>query len=235
MKKLKISYLSPLVVAFALLFAGSCKQDKDDTVPVFEHNFGSFTDTRDGHVYKTIEIGTQTWLVENLAYEGAGEEITDFDGWFLSTTYEGWCYYENDKATYGSTYGILYQWGVASIACPSGWHLPTSAEWVILRDSLGGEYEAGGKLKEAGTAHWLRSNEGATNESGFTALPGGSKGPQGPHYFGAIGDYAHFWSAENDSASAADVSIPSWADNFLVREYHLSHKTHGYSVRCLKD
>lgn len=234
MKKLKISYLSPLVIAFALLFAGSCKQDKDETVPVFEHNFGSFTDSRDGHVYKTIEIGSQTWFAENLAYEGAGKEITDFEGWFLNTTYEGWCYYENNKATYGATYGVLYQWGVASIACPDGWHLPTRTEWALLRDSLGGKYEAGGKLKEAGTTHWHSDNEGATNETGFTALPGGMKGSQPPHFI-AIGEYANFWSTKIDSTSATDVSLANWTDIFFISELIGSNKYLGNSVRCLKD
>jgi uncharacterized protein (TIGR02145 family) len=229
---MKESSIYLLVTLFAMLLINSCK--KDDPVPIFEHDFGSFTDSRDGHVYKTIEIGTQTWFAENLAYEGAGNNITDFDGWFLSTTYEGWCYYSNDKATYGSTYGILYQWGVASRACPEGWHLPNRSEWIILRDSLGGKYEAGGKLKEAGTAHWHDPNEGASNESGFTALPAGMKGAQSP-YYGAIGDYAHFWGAENDSAFAIDATVASWTDILWVSEFTSNHKTLGYSVRCLKD
>lgn len=221
-----------IVIAIAVLLLSNCKKEDD---PSFIHDFGSFTDSRDGQVYKTIKIGTQTWFAENLAYEGAGKETTDFEGWFHSTTYEGWCYYENNKSMYGNTYGILYQWGVASMACPDGWHLPTRAEWVILRDSLGGKYKAGGKLKEAGNAHWLNPNDGATNESGFTALPGGMKGAQNPQFFVALGDYAHFWSAENDSAFAMDATMASWTSIFWVSDLLLSHKSLGNSVRCLKD
>ncbi len=227
-----------LFLTLFALFLFGCNKDEEKDEPQFDHDYGSFTDTRDGHIYKIIEIGTQTWFAENLAYEGAGEEITDFDEWFLTTTYEGWCYYGNDKATYGSTYGILYQWGVASVACPTGWHLPSQAEWIILRDYLGGEYEAGGKLKEEGTAHWLSPNNGATNESGFTALPGGMKGMGPPPYFVAIGDYCHFWSADNDSAYAFDASMASWTDTFWVESYFGTpdaQKRLGISVRCLKD
>ncbi len=223
---------SAYLIVIAVLLLSNCKKEDE---PAFVHEFGSFTDSRDGQVYKTIEIGNQTWFAENLAYEGAGEEITDFEGWFLTATYEGWCYYENDKATYGGTYGILYQWGVASIVCPDGWHLPTRAEWTTLSESLGGKYEAGGKLKEAGTSHWLSPNYGATNESGFTALPAGMKGAQNPHYFVFVGDYAHFWGAENDSAFAMDVLVASWTDIFWVPYWYDTHKSLGISVRCLKD
>lgn len=221
-----------IVIAIAVLLLSNCKKEEE---PAFVHDFGSFTDSRDGQVYKTIEIGTQTWFAENLAYEGAGEEITDFDGWFLSTTYEGWCYYENDKSTYGSTYGILYQWGVASIACPDGWHLPTRAEWIALSNYLGGTDIAGGKLKEAGTTHWHSINKGATNESGFTALPGGIK-VNTAHYFDVIGYYGHFWGSESDSTSATNVSLTYYKYDFRGGDgNYSSFKYSGYSVRCLKD
>lgn len=232
MKKLKTWNLSFLVTVFALLMISNCK--KEDK-PSFVHEYGSFTDTRDGHTYKTIEIGSQTWFAGNLAYEGAGKEITDFLEWANDTTYNAWCYYDNDKATYESTYGILYQWGVATIACPAGWHLPNRTEWQSLRDYLGGEYEAGGKLKEAGTTHWLSPNKGATNESGFAALPGGSRQVVQPSSFNAIGDYGFFWGSDSDSAFAMNASMASWSDSFWISEQNLSHKNSGFSVRCLKD
>lgn len=232
MKKLKTWNLSLFVTVFALLLISNCKKEDE---PSIVHEYGSFTDTRDGHIYKTIEIGSQTWFAENLAYEGAGREITDFLEWANDTAYIGWCYYHNDKATYESTYGILYQWGVATIACPTGWHLPTKAEWLTLRDYLGGKYEAGGKLKEAGSAHWFSPNTGATNESGFTALPGGSREVIQPSSFNAIGDYVHFWGSDSDSAFAMKASMASWTGIFWVSEYNLSHKNSGFSVRCLKD
>lgn len=235
MKKLIISYLSPLVVAFALLFAGSCKQDKDETVPVFEHNFGSFTDTRDGHVYKTIKIGTQTWLVENLVYEGVGKEITDNSEWENNDTYDGWCYYENDKGTYGSTYGLLYQWEIAKVACPEGWHLPAGTEWNILRDYLGGYLSsAGGKLKETGTAHWSSPNTGATNETGFTALPGGVR----DYAFRSIYDKGYWWCSTQWNPGLENVG-QGWSmshDGNYLRDFNISFDYYdGLSVRCLKD
>ena len=233
MKKLNI--LNFYLFLLFLLLINSCQKDKEETVPIFEHDFGSFTDPRDGHVYKTIEIGAQIWFAENLAYEGTGQELITFQEWVSDSTYIGWCYYQNDKTTYGNTYGILYKWQVANVACPEGWHLPSKAEWETLNNYLGGKYESGGKLKEAGTSHWLSPNKGATNESGFTALPGGSRIVAQPLTFNAIGDYGHFWTTDSDSAFATSVSMASWTDMLFIPEFNFDHKNSGVSVRCLKD
>lgn len=230
-----------LLLTLFALFLSSCNKDEEKDEPQFDHEYGNFTDTRDGHVYKTIKIGTQTWFAENLAYEGAGEEITDFDEWFLTTTYEGWCYYDNDKATYGSTYGILYQWGVASIACPDGWHLPTDEEWKQLEgtvDSLYGYpdpewddagwrgFDAGLKLKsESG---WDNGGNG-TDEFGFMGLPGGSRGCNG-----SFGDLSatFFWSSGENGLNGCSRLL-SCSDGKVFRFFII--KTNGYSVRCVRD
>jgi len=151
---------------------------------------------------------------------------------------EKYCY-DNDPDNC-TAYGGLYQWnemmqyettpGVQGI-CPSGWHVPTDAEWTTLTTYLGGTSIAGGKMKETGTTHWLTPNTGATNESRFTALPGGHRSLSGLFFF--LGTSATFWSSsENSSASAwyRDLTY----NHANVYRYNGS-KADGFSVRCLKD
>ena len=115
--------------------------------------------------------------------------------------------------------------------CPSGWHLPSDAEWTQLTDYLGGESVAGGKLKETGTTHWLSPNTGATNETGFTALPGGYRYDNGP--FSDIGYSGYWWSATEGSTDYA------WYRNMYYSSYvvdsYLNGKELGFSVRCVRD
>jgi uncharacterized protein (TIGR02145 family) len=132
----------------------------------------------DGNVYNTVTIGAQVWMAENLRTTKYNDGtsiplVTDSTKWSdLSTPAH--CWYNNDKASYKATYGALYNWYTVATdnLCPTGWHVPTTAEWQILKDYLGSSVD-GGKLKESGTTHWKSPNKGATNESGFTALPGG--------------------------------------------------------------
>ncbi len=151
----------------------------------------------DGNVYHTVTIGTQVWLVENLKTTRYNDGtsiplVTDSAAWSNADT-SAYCWYNNDIAN-KNTYGALYNWftvntGKLAIA---GWHIPTDAEWTTLTDYLGGESIAGGKLKETGTTHWRSPNAGATNESGFTALPGGHRDVNGT--FSAMGDDGFWWS-----------------------------------------
>ncbi len=136
------------------------------------------TDIDNNH-YEAVRIGSQLWMAENLKTTRYNDGtpiplVTDSLEWDNLVT-PAYCWYRNDPVTYGETYGALYNLHVVStgILCPSGWHVPSDAEWTVLSDYLGGESVAGGKLKEAGTTHWYTPNAGATNETGFTALPGG--------------------------------------------------------------
>ena len=147
---------------------------------------GTVTDF-DGNVYYTVTIGSQVWLAGNLktVKYNDGTDIplvTDKTAWGALTT-PGYCWLNNDKATNKDTYGALYNYYVVDPAanggknvCPTGWKVPTNDEWTALTTYLNGEAAAGGKLKEAGTAHWQTPNTGATNETGFTALPAGGRG-----------------------------------------------------------
>ncbi|MCB0806641.1 MAG: hypothetical protein KDC05_12650 [Bacteroidales bacterium] len=140
--------LTRTVSLLFILCCTSCAKDTIEFNPGIQ--YGSFTDTRNNEVYKTVQIGDQTWMAENLRS--------------ISTDpHEVNC----------CNYGKLYMHGAAEEACPEGWHMPDSSEWQILINYLGGNNIAGGKLKETGTTHWDAPNKGATNSSGFTALGAG--------------------------------------------------------------
>jgi uncharacterized protein (TIGR02145 family) len=191
-------------------------------------------DSRDSQIYQYKTIGTQVWMTENLAYlpsvvgPGTGSSSTAY--------YYVYGYNGTDVATAKatdnySTYGVLYNWTAAQSACPSGWHLPSDAEWTTLTTYLGGESVAGGKMKEAGTAHWNSPNTGATNESGFTALPGGYRTNTGA--FSNLGINGFWWSSTERGTPNA------W---YRRLHYHPSgvgrgttDKESGFSVRCVRD
>jgi uncharacterized protein (TIGR02145 family) len=191
----------------------------------------------DGNLYTTVTIGTQTWMAENLkttSYRNGSAIplVTDQVAWAGLAT-PGYCWYNNDEATNKVTYGALYNWYTVNIGylCPAGWHVPTDDEWTTLTTYLGGESAAGGKLKETGTAHWISPNTGATNETGFTALPDGSREANGS--FDYIGNIGGWWSyAENSMANSWIRSMYSNGTN--VSRGNVSLEV-GFSVRCLRD
>ena len=159
----------------------------------------SITDI-DGNSYPTVQICNQTWTAKNLevSHYTNGDiipQVTNPVQWTNLTT-GAWCWYNNDSATYATTYGKLYNWFAISDPrglVPIGWHVPNTNEWTILTDSLGGLNDAGGKMKEVGTLHWMSPNQGATNSSLFTALPGGFRGYQGN--FNNINLQTLFWTS----------------------------------------
>lgn len=229
--------------------------------PVIEEELitGTFIDSRDNTEYSWVQIGSQTWMAENLKY------LPSVVGHETGSNSEAYCYvYGYDgtsisaaKATENyATYGVLYNWtaamngaessdanpsGVQGI-CPDGWHLPSDAEWKQLEMYLGmsetdvnstgwrGTVE-GGKLKEAGTTHWADPNAGANNESGFTALPGGCRSNGG--YFGDIRLDGYWWSSTEGYANSAWRRGLNYDLSGVNRSR--SYKSVGFSVRCLRD
>ena len=192
------------------------------------------TDT-DGNVYYTIKIGIQTWMVENLKTTKYNDgtaipNVTDRSAWAVLTT-PAYCWY-NDIATNKATYGMLYNWYVVSTSklCPTGWHVPTDAEWSTLTTYLG-ESVAGGKLKETGTTHWNSPNTGADNSSGFTALPGGIRNGNGT--FDYIGYYGSWWSSSEFNRTRAWHRYVGYTDRCVSRT--VNDSCEGLSVRCLRD
>ncbi|MEI6696059.1 MAG: fibrobacter succinogenes major paralogous domain-containing protein [Bacteroidota bacterium] len=176
---------------------------------------GTFTDSRDGKTYKTVKIGTQTWMAENLSYKAMSE-----------------CWAYDNKLINVAKYGYLYSWKSAKGACPSGWHLPSDAEWTALITYLGGEFLAGKKLKS--TSGWDNEEDGngnGTNTSRFSALPGGGRVSEGK--FVEVGNDGGWWSsAEFDTATA-------WQWNLIYDEEEAfrnkEDKQTGFSVRCLRN
>jgi len=189
----------------------------------------------DNNSYKTIKIGGQWWMVENLKTTKYNDRtaiplVIDNTAWSILET-PGYCCYNNDQETYGNTYGTLYNWYVVQTEklCPDGWHVPSDAEWRILTTFLGGVYVAGGKMKETGTAHWNEPNTGATNESGFTGLPGGLR----VNGFSRNGTQGFFWSSTEDSSADAFYRELSSSHFRVERDY--DNKRWGFSVRCVRD
>ncbi len=195
----------------------------------------------DGNYYKTVNIGTQTWMAENLKSSKYSDgtpipNVTDASEWSNLTT-GAWSYYNNDAA-YNAKFGKLYNWYAVSPTtngnknvCPTGWHVPTDAEWTVLTDYLGGEAVAGGKMKEIGTTNWSGQHPYATNESGFTGLPGGYRSGSGNYY--EIGNLGNWWSSSETNSSNAWLRY-LLSNNGSAYSYS-GVKENGLSVRCLRD
>jgi len=191
----------------------------------------------DGNIYQTVTIGNQVWMAENLkvTHYRNGDPIphvADFSTWASLST-GAYCAYNNDPVLVAD-HGRLYNWYAASDSrniAPAGWHVATDAEWQTLIDYLGGLVVAGGKMKEVGLAHWSSPNAGATNSSGFTALPGGYRRNDGN--FVAKSDYAYFWSSTEYSNGYALFRALSYLDSQIHRYYFPN--LDGFSVRCIRD
>lgn len=208
----------------------SIKTTDVDTIVFYKPAF-PFTDARDGYVYKTVRIGDQIWMAENLRYlPSVSVTASETDPSYYVYGYTG-IELEVAKANENyKAYGALYNVPAALTACPNGWHLPTLTEWDDLIDALGGTSAAGPKLKEVGDAHWESPNAGATNESGFTALPaGGYNGTR----FAEININAAFWieplPAPETKGRARVLTATSELFSLLPA------KKAAFSVRCVQD
>ncbi len=196
----------------------------------------------DGNTYKTVTIGTQTWMAENLKTAKYSDgtvipNITDSTQW-SNLTIGAYTYYNNDAAN-NAKYGKLYNWYAVSPTtngnknvCPTGWHVPTDAEWTVLTDYLGGSSVAGGKMKEVGTTNWNNPNTAATNTSLFSALPGGNHSTI--WYNGNIGgEEGNWWSSTESATYNAWLRSLYYNDGGVYGNSY--HKEDGLSVRCLRD
>ncbi|NLB63983.1 MAG: hypothetical protein GX801_07750 [Fibrobacter sp.] len=192
-------------------------------------DFGTFTDIRDSNVYKTVQIGDQTWMAENLRYLPSLNGFANND---VHPRYYVYGYNSDQVSDAKNTYnyqffGALYNWSAALTACPTGWHLPTIDEWDILIDYVGDSDDAGQKLMAI--SGW-DSNHNAIDEYGFGALPGGDFIVTG---FSDVSDCGYWWTASKYDMFYAhfiyihdDSSAVSWTKDL---------KNHGHSVRCVKD
>jgi uncharacterized protein (TIGR02145 family) len=201
--------------------------------------YGSVSDI-DGNIYKTILIGTQTWIAENLKTTkyNNGEVIPlieDTENWSTLET-AGYCWYNNDPVENRDIYGALYNWYSVNSGklCPSGWHVPDSVAFNTLNDYLGRGTDAGGKLKETGTVHWATPNPGATNESGWTALPAGLRNNIG--VFEKLGFEGDWWySAAALPTTSGELTYLRWYVTGLNFTVDYDIVLIGAAVRCVKD
>jgi uncharacterized protein (TIGR02145 family) len=203
----------------------SCKKN-DDSVTVMD---------ADGNKYKTIVIGDQTWMAENLKTTSFQDGtpinlITDNTAW----SYAGaaYCWYGNDKAT-NEDFGILYNYQAvvnSKNLCPDGWHIPSSDEWNKLIDYVGGSNVAGSKLKDNGTSYWFSPNS-SENSYHFSALGGGMRDQFG--FFDNMGDNCFFWSSTAFSADKAWYKVLYYNSSSVLDNYW--SKNAGFSVRCIMD
>jgi len=187
------------------------------------------------------KIGNQIWATKNLdvaTYRNgdAIPQVQDATAWNILTT-GAWCYYENNSAN-GTTYGKLYNWYAVNDPrglAPTGYHIPTSAEWSTLNTYLGGMQIAGGKMKESGTSHWISPNTDATNSSGFTGLPGGYRDDSFFSFFSGVGTIGWWWTSGGVGSNKAwDVKLRN--NNGEVSGYgNGAPIRYGMSVRCIKD
>lgn len=192
----------------------------------------------DGNTYRTVSIGDQCWMAENLNTSryrdgSAIPNVRDNNEWRRLNS-GAWANYDNNRSN-GRTYGKLYNWYAVNDRrglCPEGWRVPSDRDWAILEDYLGGTNVAGGKLKATGTQYWRSPNTGATNESGFSALPGGWRfGNNGTFLY--LGSFGYWWSSSENYTSLA-WSRRLGHDNATVGRSSF-FKRDGFSVRCVGD
>lgn len=219
---------SSTIIQKDINFCDAVEVENPDLNP--DLTYGSVTDI-DGNKYATIQIGTQTWMAENLKTTRYNDgtvipNVTDNAAWEIPTG--AWSYYDNDS-TYNT--GKLYNWNAVNTGklCPQSWHIPTDAEWTVLTDYLGGEEAAGGKMKSV--TGWESPNTGATNERGFSGLPGGYR--IGGREFLNIGFVGYWWSATEYNPDAARYRKLIHNNSNVGSDY--SGKGSGLSCRCLRD
>lgn len=220
MKKTKNLVITQFVIILTYLFA-------------FNTSYSQVTD-KDGNEYKTVTISTKEWMAENLKVERYRNgdlipQVQDEKEWNKLTT-GAWCYFEN-KTENGVTYGKLYNWYAVNDPrglAPEGWHVATEDDWKNILEYLGGNADAGGKMKS--TELWQEPNKQATNESGFTALPGGFREDG---RFKHILKWGCFWTSTQINTVAANSHRIIHNETNVIKDSN--HKRNGLSVRCVKD
>ncbi len=191
------------------------------------------------NIYKTVIIGNQTWMAENLKTtkynDGSLIPIYTSSSEWMNIQTPGYCWYNNDMSENIEGYGTLYNWYAVNTGnlCPTGFHVPTNTDWNTLITYLGGTTVAGGKLKETGISHWISPNSDATNESGFFAIPAGYRSFRDGAFFGK-GENCTFWSSTSDtSVGGGSVAVTSYNPNVIL--VVTNDKRYGESVRCVKN
>jgi uncharacterized protein (TIGR02145 family) len=190
----------------------------------------------DGNVYHTVTIGNQVWMAENLQTtrfnDGTAIPPVSGDSAWAADTAPGYCWYGGDSAAGRATWGALYNWYSVNAGklAPAGWHVATDTEWSILMDVLG-DSVAGGELKDTGTSLWSSPNAGATDQTGFSALPAGYRAYDG--VFQSGGMYGYWWSATANGAGLAWYRYVGY--NYASANRSYTDMNSGFSVRCVRN
>jgi uncharacterized protein (TIGR02145 family) len=205
-----------------------------------ELTYGTVSDI-DGHAYKTILIGTQTWMAENLITstlnDGSAIPSVPGDSDWRNLTSPAYCFY-NNETDYTKGFGALYNWYAVSsgILCPTGWHVPSDNEWTVFIDFLGGVGDANAKMRETGITHWQSKDSDASNSSGFTALPGGCRFGDGE--FSGLGNSVYYWTSTVYFESGQSVDwmyLNNETGTYSGSGSGSNGSNGGLSVRCVKD
>jgi len=225
------------IFAVSIIFV-NCKKKSDDTTPPVVPNDSTVKDF-DGNIYHKVKLGTQVWLAENLkaTHYRNGDPVAHTKDMPLRPNFDstGAFYIYNNDPAIAAVYGLLYNWFAISDTrhiTPVGWHIATDAEWTALEVYLGGSDVAGGKLKEKGTAHWVSPNIGATNETGFGALPSGNWDSYSGN-FTSLGQDACFWSSTKSGTYYAYARAINTNYSRITRGE--VYRGVGYSLRCVQD
>lgn len=232
-KKSRILFYPLILVAALIMLSISCSKEEND-----ENSTPTTVTDIDGNVYHTVTIGTQVWMAENLKTTKFRDgspipNVTENSSW-IALGSPAYCYYNNDNNN-KNTYGALYNYYAvidSKNLCPTGWHVPTNEEWIVLENFLGGSSIAGGKMKAA--TLWNNPNIGADNSSGFTALPSGWRDDgtiDGGFY--DLGSQFKWWSSSTYDLNQGWFGIIGVNSAEHYRDGNL--KQNGYSIRCIKD
>ena len=208
--------------------------------PVFNSTlqYGTVTDI-EGNVYKTITIGYQTWMAENLRTTKYNDgttirEVSGFSGWsFVGDSIPAFCWYYGDL-NYKNVYGALYNGNAVNTnkLAPLGWHVPTKKEIATLIDYMSGKKNAGPRLRESGLSHWASLGVEGNNVSGFTALPGGAR--HGNIEYSSQGKIGSWWSSTIEKSVNGDRNSYFFITCFDA-DTSSCLPVSGLSVRCIKD
>lgn len=227
-------YLRPLSLLLFLTVCVACTSDQGK-----ESSGGHMSDV-EGNIYKTVQIGNQLWMAEDLKTTSFNDGtpialVENYDEW-ANLTLPAYSWYNNDSSN-ADNYGVLYNWYAVESKklCPEGWHVPSDEDWIVLESGQGGLELAGGALKEEGTELWKTPNLEASNESGFTARPGGYRSYNGTFNLMRISGY--WWSATQKSWYGSPPKViyryTLYDEPGFYR--HIAEKTNGFSVRCVKN
>jgi uncharacterized protein (TIGR02145 family) len=229
------------IISFLLIILNSCEYKS----PEPEIDYSGQKDTLldiDGNIYKTVGIGSQIWLAENLKVTRFTDGTTipciienkDWKNGFLYTP--GYCWYANDSINNKTIYGALYNYFAVEKGslCPTGWHVPSNNDWKTLAKYLGGTNVAGGKLKESFGNFWNSPNNCFLNKNDFNALPSGYRKFDLGDYFD-IGNKGYWWTSTTLSTSDSHVNVFSMSYNNTYLQSNQRYKNEGLSVRCIKD